>query len=249
MNLAEQWYERAARQGHEEAQGALGLILFQNGRRREAMPWIERAANRGDPRAQYVLGTALFNGDLVARDGAARLCADEPRRRRAACRPRFPSWRRWSRTSPRRSAAAAAELAGALPSAPRPTELAAATRAAAVPARACPRRARRRRVQRPGPAARPATGAPARPGRAAPLPPPVASAGGRWRIQLGAFASEANARARLERRSRPPAGPRPLLSCAPARWSGSRPGRSPTAPRRRSACAARAAAACFPVAP
>ncbi len=71
MNLAEQWYERAARQGHEEAQGALGLILFQNGRRREAMPWIERAAGRGDPRAQYVLGTALFNGDLVGQDRPA----------------------------------------------------------------------------------------------------------------------------------------------------------------------------------
>ena len=46
----------------------LGLILFQNGRRREAMPYIERAADGGDPRAQYVLGTALFNGDVVARD-------------------------------------------------------------------------------------------------------------------------------------------------------------------------------------
>ena len=68
MTLAEQWYERAARQGHEEAQANFGLLLFQNGRRREAMPWIERAADRGDPRAQYVLGTALFNGDLVARD-------------------------------------------------------------------------------------------------------------------------------------------------------------------------------------
>ena len=67
-NLAEQWYERAARQGHEEAQANYGLLLFQNGRRREAMPWIEQAANRGDPRAQYVYGTALYNGDLVPAD-------------------------------------------------------------------------------------------------------------------------------------------------------------------------------------
>ena len=67
-NLAEQWYERAARQGHGEAQANYGLLLFQNGRRREAMPWIEQAANRGDPRAQYVYGTALYNGDLVAAD-------------------------------------------------------------------------------------------------------------------------------------------------------------------------------------
>src|ERR1700712_4397341 len=67
-NLAEQWYERAARQGHEEAQANYGLLLFQNGRRREAMPWIEQAATRGDPRAQYVFGTALYNGDLVPVD-------------------------------------------------------------------------------------------------------------------------------------------------------------------------------------
>src|SRR6185503_11457379 len=31
-NLAEQWYQRAARQGHEEAQANYGLLLFQNGR-------------------------------------------------------------------------------------------------------------------------------------------------------------------------------------------------------------------------
>src|SRR5436190_2199780 len=58
----------AAPQGHVEAQANYGLLLFQNGRRREAMPWIEQAANRGDPRAQYVFGTALYNGDLVAVD-------------------------------------------------------------------------------------------------------------------------------------------------------------------------------------
>lgn len=65
---AQTWFERAARQGHAQAEAALGLTLFQNGQRAEAMPWIERAAGRGDPRAQYVLGTAHFNGDLVARD-------------------------------------------------------------------------------------------------------------------------------------------------------------------------------------
>src|SRR5688572_19858610 len=68
MNLAEQWYERAARAGHVEAQAMYGLILFQNGRRQEAMPYIQNAAERGDQRAQYVYGTALFNGDIVAQD-------------------------------------------------------------------------------------------------------------------------------------------------------------------------------------
>jgi cell division septation protein DedD len=68
LNLAEQWFERAARQRHEQAGASLGLLLFQNGRAREAMPWIQAAAQRGDPRAQYVFGTALFNGDVLRRD-------------------------------------------------------------------------------------------------------------------------------------------------------------------------------------
>src|SRR5205085_170595 len=68
MTLAEQWYARAARQGHPEATANYGLLLFQNGRRQEAIPYLTRAADAGDPRAQYVLGTALFNGDIVARD-------------------------------------------------------------------------------------------------------------------------------------------------------------------------------------
>ncbi len=68
LRLAEQWFERAARQRHEQAGANLGLLLFQNGRAREAMPWIQAAAMRGDPRAQYVFGTALFNGDVVRRD-------------------------------------------------------------------------------------------------------------------------------------------------------------------------------------
>ena len=38
MVLAEQWYMRAARQGHPEATANYGLLLFQNGRRQEAIP-------------------------------------------------------------------------------------------------------------------------------------------------------------------------------------------------------------------
>ena len=68
LKLAQDWYQKAANQGHEQAQINLGLILFQNGDRKGAMPWIQKAADRGEPRAQYVLGTAHFNGDLVPRD-------------------------------------------------------------------------------------------------------------------------------------------------------------------------------------
>lgn len=66
--VAQSWYQKAAQQGHEQAQANLGLILFQGGDRQGAMPWIIMAAQHGEPRAQYVLGTAMFNGDLVARD-------------------------------------------------------------------------------------------------------------------------------------------------------------------------------------
>jgi cell division protein FtsN len=45
-----------------------GLLLFQDGRRQEAMPYVTAAAGRGDPRAQYLLGIAHFNGDLMPKD-------------------------------------------------------------------------------------------------------------------------------------------------------------------------------------
>ena len=68
LKIAQDWYQKAANQGHEQAQINLGLILFQNGDRKGAMPWIQKASDRGEPRAQYVLGTAYFNGDFVTRD-------------------------------------------------------------------------------------------------------------------------------------------------------------------------------------
>jgi uncharacterized protein len=68
LKQAEDWYRRAAEQGHPGAEANVGLVMFQNGKRQEALPWIRKAADRGDPRAQYLLGTAMFNGDLVAKD-------------------------------------------------------------------------------------------------------------------------------------------------------------------------------------
>jgi uncharacterized protein len=65
---AETLYARAAAQGHLKAADNYGLLLFQDGRREQAMPYITGAAERGDPRAQYLLGIAHFNGDLVAKD-------------------------------------------------------------------------------------------------------------------------------------------------------------------------------------
>jgi uncharacterized protein len=65
---AEDWYRKAALQGHVQAEDNYGLVMFQNGNRQNAMSWIEKSATRGEPRAQYIYGTALFNGDLAAKD-------------------------------------------------------------------------------------------------------------------------------------------------------------------------------------
>ena len=68
MKAAEEWYRKAAAQGHVDAEDNYGLALFLNGKKREAMPWIRKAAARNEPRALYVLGTASFNGDLAEKD-------------------------------------------------------------------------------------------------------------------------------------------------------------------------------------
>ncbi len=68
LTQAKTWYGKAAQAGHVQGAANYGLLLFQDGDRRSAMPWIEKAATAGDPRAQYVFGTALFNGDLASRD-------------------------------------------------------------------------------------------------------------------------------------------------------------------------------------
>jgi len=68
LALAEQWYAKAAAQGHFQAEDNYGLTLFQTGKRSEAVRWLERSSARGEPRAQLVLGTMLFNGDIITKD-------------------------------------------------------------------------------------------------------------------------------------------------------------------------------------
>jgi cell division protein FtsN len=68
MTRAEDLFRKAATQGHVDAGDQYGLLLFQTGRRREALPWLEAAAQHGEERAQYVLGTAHYNGDFVPKD-------------------------------------------------------------------------------------------------------------------------------------------------------------------------------------
>jgi len=188
IRAAESWYARAAEAGHVEAQSMYGLLLFQNGRRREAMPYVRRAAERGDARAQYVYGTALFNGDEVPRDNALAWAYMS----RAAAQG-LPYARTQlaqmethvSEGDRRRATTLAATIGTGAPAAgnvsvgtnPRPT---------APPARTTT--ASPRISSPPPPTTRPTPAPPLR------APAVTAAAGGRWRVQLGAFSTEAGAR-------------------------------------------------------
>ncbi len=68
MAAAQDWFERAARKGHVDAQATLGLMLFQNGNQAGGLRWLKMAAAKGEPKAMLVYGSALFNGEGVPRD-------------------------------------------------------------------------------------------------------------------------------------------------------------------------------------
>jgi cell division septation protein DedD len=195
MALAEQWYERAARQGHPEATANYGLLLFQNGRRQEAIPYVTRAADAGDARAQYVLGTALFNGDVVERD-APRAYALMSRAAAQNLPPAVTQLAEMERLLSQQDRARGVELAREMRTAPPPVQI------AARPTQSAPRTQLR---TQPRTQPRPVQTPPVPTAEAPPRPRPpvqtvtraatsVATPGGRWRVQIGAFSNEANAR-------------------------------------------------------
>lgn len=238
MAQAEQWYARAARAGHREAQAMYGVMLFQDNRRAEAIPFIREGAEAGDPRAQYVYGTALFNGDLVARDWprAWAMMSRSAAQGLAPAASQLDEMRQHLSTEDRaRGDQIAAELArGAAP-----------VQVAAVQPQPVPLPA-----PAPPPAVRPPAPPPAPATRPAPrpsAPATLASAGGRWRVQLGAFSSEAGARSAWNavRGRLPGLEPSYVRAGAVVRLQAGPLGSRDAAGR---ACAA-ARQACFPVGP
>jgi cell division septation protein DedD len=196
LKLAQDWYQKAAVQGHEQAQANLGLILFQNGDRRGAMPWIQKAADRGEPRAQYVLGTALFNGDLMTRDWP-KAYALMTRAAAAGLPQAATSLSQMDQYVPLVQRQQGIALAKTLDAAPPPAP--AAAKPAPAPAKSSPVKtvplpasepakpvavaaAKPTPAPKPAPAAKPVSAA-----------KPEATASG-WRIQLGAFGTEAKAK-------------------------------------------------------
>ncbi len=164
------WFGKAAAQGHQRAQDNLGVLLFQQGRRAEAMAHLRRSAERGEPRAQYLYGTALFNGDLAPKDWV-RAYAMTTRAAAAGVPQARDNLAQMDRFIPEPQRQAGLRLA---------TQLAAggAVGTDAEPAPIVPV----------APPPSPTVG-PAAPAKA---PPPPATG---WRVQLGAFGDAARARA------------------------------------------------------
>ncbi len=199
MKAAEEWYRKAALQGHVQAEDNYGLILFQNGDRQKAMPVIEKSAMRGEPRAQYILGTAMFNGDGVKKDWP-RAYALMTRASAAGIAPASASLAQMDRYIPldqrQKGLALARDYEG---------KMGKPFLTAAIGSDA-PKPARRPIKQTEVPPSQVAIATPApkaqtsKPVMAAakPTPKPAAVAaapGGKWRVQLGAFGDPAKAKA------------------------------------------------------
>ena len=199
LRLAQTWYEKAAQQGHEQAQGNLGLILYQNGQRTAALPWIKKAADRGDPRAQYVMGAALFNGENISKDWP--LAYALMQRAAAQGLPQAAtSISEMDQFIPldqrQKGLQIAAQLekgTGSAPAASQPVRTASLNKAAPAPKAAAVAPTKPAAVATPKPAPKPVAAKPAAQAAAKPAPAAkpasMASAGGRWRVQLGAFPS------------------------------------------------------------
>lgn len=198
---AQQWYGKAAEQGHFQAQDNYGLLLFQSGKLREAVPWLEKAVSRGEPRAELVLGTMLFNGDggqtkdwprayaLVTRASDSGL--EQATKTRADMDKYIPEAQRKQGLALARKYAAAArqahlppELAAPATDAIRTTPIPPSQVAANAPAGTTYAAPGAKPAAKPAATTHHAQPAPAKPAPAAP------AATGRWRIQLGAFSTE-----------------------------------------------------------
>jgi hypothetical protein len=170
LSAAKLWFERAARSGHVDAQTTLGLLTFQNGDRAQGLKWLKAAADQGEPRALLVYGTALFNGDGVPQDRVLAYALVS----RAAAQGLEPA------------KDTLAQLDKLMPVADRQKAIAMA-------------QAKAKRAPPPSSKPRAVKVATARPPVVKTAPPPVPTASGGWRIQLGAFAQRGAAEALYRR--------------------------------------------------
>ncbi len=187
ISRAKALYIEAAQKGHVKAADNYGLLLFQQGEQRNAMPLIKAAANRGDPRAQYILGLAHFNADYAEKDWVRAYAlltlaqsAGLPQAKKAIAQMdgHVPLAQRQSAQTLARELELQANNR-------RAAELASLDLGQLTPASSAPATTR-------APVAAPVS----RPVRTVPAtsrPAAVASRSGSWKVQLGAFGVRANA--------------------------------------------------------
>lgn len=192
LAAANSWFERAAAQGHVDAETTLGLLQFQNGNQADGLKWLKKAAEQGEARALLVYGTALVNGDGVTQDpilGYAYVS-------RAAAQGLDPAKQTLSELDKiiplgdrQKGVAMAQAQARAAPPGPAPAKerSKAAKVASAKPATPA--------ASKPKPAPAPPRASAAPPARQARAAPPS----GDWRIQLGAFSQKKSAQALYKR--------------------------------------------------
>lgn len=277
--VALDWYRKASAAGHMQAQATLGLQLFQSGQRDEAMIWLKKAADQGESRAQYVVGTAYFNGDSLPKDWA-RAYALMTRANAAGIGAAKTSLAQMDQLIPEQQRAAGLALAREMErtaalrasDAPGPgmpltmrntrTQQTGAEPAAAPPAAAAAASPVVASANQPwkAPAATPAKASAGKPAvQTPPVPAPrpaapiVASAGGGWKIQLGAFSSPEGARSAwggLVARAPALKALSPNYSAA-GNFTRLQAGPLATRAAATQACAAvkTAGSACFPIAP
>lgn len=208
LNIALDWYKKAAAQGHLQAADSYGHLLHYQGKIPESLPYLQASSDRGDPRAQYLLATELFNGVHIAKDWV-RSYALMTRASSAGMAPASRSLAQMDQFIPLEQRQAATVLAGELE---QRASKAKAAQIAGFPINTTPPSKSAKPVAVPSsnippgfPADIPVAGSPApkpAPVKPAPVKAPtpkpapvkVAGADGPWRIQLGAFGEEANAK-------------------------------------------------------
>jgi cell division septation protein DedD len=232
---AEQLFAQAAAMGHLQAGDNYGLLLFQRGDRQKGLPYIRAAADRGDPRAQYLLGVMHFNGELVPKDwvrayALVTLAQQQGLPQAAGAMGQMDEHIPYDQRQ--QGVQLAAELASQA-DATRARQLAAVDLGNQVPspvpaplrgpnvasAQGAPQSAANpvRVHQGPPPGVTPPpprpVAAPAPRPAPPPAPAPMPTAGGSWRIQLGAFGVAANADALWARvKGRPEVAGHPRLN-------------------------------------
>ena len=178
LNVALDWYKRAAAQGHLQAADSYGHLLHYQGKVSESLTYLHSSAERGDPRAQYLLGTELFNGVHIEKDWV-RAYALMTRASSAGMGPASRSLAQMDKYVPLAQRQKAMVLAGELEQS--------AGRARTAQVAGFPIN-----TALPPKATKPVTVPPSK-SQAVVAPVKAARIDGNWRIQLGAFGNEGNA--------------------------------------------------------